>query len=242
MENIESLIKLYRKDTITDYVMERELTRYLGEDTTVRLIEKPNKNLNKSFCIFPIPERLVEGFHIVYFVDKDALKVSYDVPDIILILARVKSSKQDIFMAYNKFIRRNESSDISYGMALGFLLDLYLTFRISLDIRSDIDLLPEEEKIRDISVKANNGEYKPEDREALLIINALSNEVLEFAKKYVKTNPTNIGGPRLVLVSDADMIPSVNLGQQEIMAHCTSTFGIRQHTEIPENYKPETNQ
>ena len=74
MEKIENLAAMYRKGDITDYVMERELSAYLGSRATVKITDSSSTNLGKSYCIMPLPEKRAEGFHITYFLDREAIR------------------------------------------------------------------------------------------------------------------------------------------------------------------------
>ena len=240
MEKIENLAAMYRKGDITDYVMERELSAYLGSRATVKITDSSSTNLGKSYCIMPLPEKRAEGFHITYFLDREAIRTYYTAYEFGLVMEKVARLEQDILLAYNKFLSKHFNSDITYGTALGFILDLYLTFKTALDIKDGIEFLPEDSKVREAVVKLQDGEYKESDLEALLVDNTVSKSVLDYVKKYVKE--FDLGGGKILIVKDATEIPLVNLGAQQILPYCTSTFGTRDHKDIPHDYMPTTNQ
>ena len=74
--------------------------------------------------------------------------------------------------------------------------------------------------------------------EAALINNMINGEIAEFIKRYVRVS----GELKFVITDDTDEKPSFNVWQKEILNNVTSSYGIRNHKEIPYDYLPKTNQ
>ena len=74
MEKLETVLEMYKKGEVTDYVLEREMGSFLGNRITVKLAKDSKNTQTTSYCFFPFPEFLAEGFHITYFVDEDAIR------------------------------------------------------------------------------------------------------------------------------------------------------------------------
>lgn len=240
MEKIETLAKLFREGSVSEYVMERELSAFLGDRVTVSITTKSRSNMATSYCIFPVPEKRVEGFHLTYFIDRDAILTHYNPFEFGLVIEKLRKIEQDILFSYNKFLSRTAGSDVTYGMIVGYLLDLYLTVKTALDIKDGISFLPSDGDVREKALKFQEGRYNANDIESVVIDNFAPKDALALAKNQIRE--ASIGQPRIKFAKDVMELPAVNLGAQEIMAHCTSTFGVRDHKDIPWNYTPEHGQ
>lgn len=237
MESLESLISLYKKDKITDYVVERELSLFLGMNVHVRITTESMNAGGKSFVLFAIPEKLTEGFVITIFVDKYAIQNFYTAEEFEVLMNRFKKKIQTILRRYFQFLTENDNNDITYNYALGFLLSLYSLYRGDLIISNDSFLVDEADLLK-LADKFSLGDVKKEDMEAALINNMINGEIAEFIKRYVRVS----GELKFVITDDTDEKPSFNVWQKEILNNVTSSYGIRNHKEIPYDYLPKTNQ
>lgn len=235
MEKIESLMSLYRKDKITDYVIERELAAYMGNDISVKFSED-SKATSNTFGFFALPERLVEGLHITFIVDKNAFLNFYSDQEIQIIVERLKMEKQHIYKKYMEFISEGNDRDISFDYAMGFLLNLYSLYKSKLIIEDGSFLIPDDELLKYID-KFSLEIATNSDVEAMMINQYICQEIVEFAKKYVKVNNDEI---KIKIVDINYEMPQLNLGMQEIRKYANPNY--IKHQDIPYDYKPETNQ
>ena len=236
-EKMQSIISLFKKDQITPYVVEREVAQELGDDCSVKIVKDPKNIATKSFCIFALPQKLINGFHITFIVDEGCIKNIYTDEDFAVVVERLKNKKQAIFKRFNKFLKETKNKDTSYNYALGFILDLYNVYRADLTVR-DGEYLPDDGemmKYADLFTMENGNK---EDIESLLLGEFVCPEIIEFVKQYVKAGEFKEENEKIFEVE----VPTFNLGQQEIKKHVSSTFGIRNHKDIPYDYYPKTNQ
>lgn len=235
-EKIKSILMLYKQDKISEYVLERELGEYFGDLVRIQ-IEKESTTGKTSYCIFAIPELKKEGFRILFIIDKNALKNIYKEDEFVVVCERLKNKLQNILKRYHSFRKETSDSEVSMNHALGFLLSLYSSYYSDLLI-GNREYLPEEDDIMKYTDLFTMEEANSEDLETVKIKGILSNTIIDAAKVYVKFAT----GLKLNFASTEVEKPVFNLGQQEIIKHCTSTFGVRDHKEIPYDYLPKTNQ
>ena len=238
-EKLESLFTLFKKDQLTKYVVEREIANYLGEDFTVKIVENKKNIASKSFCVYIFPEKLTQGFHITMMIDEDAIKNIYTEEDFAVVLSRLQAKKQQILKKYNAFLKETKKKDISYNFALGFILDLYTSYRSDLSVRNG-EYLPDDGDMIKYAQLFTMEDGTRHDIEKLTLEEIVCPEMLEFVKRYVQSGNFADDEPIFGAKAVAET-PTFNFGQQELKKHSTSTFGIRNHKEIPYNYLPDTN-
>ena len=241
LEELQNVVAMYKKDKITQYVVEREIAKFLGDKVHVKISDENRNVVTKTFGVFILPEKLTDGFHITYFIDKSAILSFYTEEEFSVVLMRLKDSKQDVLKRFNDFLNENLRRDVSYNSALGFILDLYASYRnlLSIGAKSEI-YLPDDDIVRIYSDKFSTEVATNEDREKLALEEFISPQVLEFVKKYVKiADESEI---KIKFVDNATEIPQFNYFYQHTKENVTGTFGIRDHKEIPHDYIPRTNQ
>lgn len=236
-EKIKSIVTLYKQDKISEYVLERELGEYFGDLVNIQ-IEKESTTGKQSYCFFAFPKMKKEGFRLTFIIDSNAIKNIYKEDEFVVVCERLKGKIQNILKRYHSFMSETKTRDISMNSALGFLLNLYLSYRSELII-GNIEALPEETDIMKYADLFSMESANSEDLETVKIKGILTNAILLMAKEYVKLSDV------LTLnVTDRTEYekPVFCMGQQEIIKHVTSTFGVRDHKEIPYDYLPKTNQ
>lgn len=239
-EKIKSLVQMYKKDKVTDYVLERELSVFFTEGgvrTTVRL--EKEIGLNKtSYCFFLVPERREEGFHMNIVVDVNCIKIYYSEDEIVEICNRLRNKLQTYLGKYHRFVSDNAGKEVGRNAAIGFLLSLYSTYRSSLIVESD-SFLPDENDVLKYADIFTMETANSEDLETIKVRGMISNVIIDLCKKYIKASDSI----KLKFMDTYTIEkPTFCLGDQEIRKHCTSTFGVRDHKEIPYDYLPKTNQ
>lgn len=240
MEKVKSLVDMYKKEQISDYVLERELASYMGEKVHV-IISKDNKNIvTKTFAVFMFPQLLSDGFHITYIIDVHAIKEFYNAEEFAVVISRLKDKNQKYLAKFNTFNKDSRDGVVTYGYALGFFLDLYASYMSELRINSESDkFLPEADEIRKYADKFNTETNDRSDLESLVLKGYLCDEATEFIKKYIHDSRKGEDGLVVKLVDDSIFdVPQFNLGQQELLKMATSSFGTRDHKEIPHDYQP----
>lgn len=234
IEKIKLIVSMFKADKISSYVFERELGEYFGDKISV-ILEKTNSN--KSYGIFAVPEKLVEGLKITFVIDEYALKTIYNEEEFAYICERLLEKEQKLLSRYNNFYVDSRKRDVSLQYALGFLLSLYQDcFGI---VTNDNTSFPEENDVMNYVDIFSSESATSEDIEGAKVKGVLSNKIIDFAKKYVKHGDEI--SVRFATTFEVEK-PAFCLGQQEILKHATSTFGVRDHKEIPYDYLPKTNQ
>ena len=243
LEELQNIVTMYKKDKITQYVVEKEIAKFMGDKSHVKISESKKNIVTKSFGVFILPEKLSDGFHMTYIIDPNALLNIYTEEEFSVIMSRLRDKKQNILKKFHEFINDGKENDTSYGIALGFILDLYAGYMHLLNISTkSAEYLPDDDAIRIYIDKFSVGKSTREDLEKLSIEEFVSAEILEFAKKYVKLAERSENDIVIRVVDNALDIPQYNYYYQHTKENCTSTFGIRDHKEIPYDYTPKTNQ
>lgn len=237
MEKVESLLDLYRKEKITDYVIERELSSFLGNDVSVLFSKDCKNNIPTSFILFAVPEKLVEGLHLTLIVDKMSLLNNYSDTEIGMLFDKFKSEKYTIYKKYMTFLNENIDKDISFNYALGFLLNLYASYKNKL-IFDNSSFLPSDDELLKYCDKFSMEEATSGDLESLLIQEFICPEIVDFAKKYVRQAK---GELRIKTVENELDKYSINFGQQEIRKYANNCLD-GWNRNIPFDYVPDTNQ
>ena len=236
-EKIKSVLMLYKKDKISEYVLERELGQFFGDSVQV-IIEKESTTGKESYCVFAVPQMRSEGLRIVFVMDKNAIRNIYSEEEFVVVCERLRDQIQPIMRRYYNFVRDTRENDVGMNAALGFFLSLYMSYLSDL-VFGNVEKLPDEDDIMKYADLFTMENANSEDLENAKIKGILSNSILELAKKYVKMSDVI----KLAVHDRPEMEkPVFCMGQQEIIKHVTSTFGVRDHKEIPYDYLPKTNQ
>ena len=228
---------MFRDGRVSEYVLERELSAFMGDLFHVRLSKEAKAQGPMSYSFFMVPERLVEGFKIVLFIDESAVMSFYNDTDIVETLVKLQANTQKILKKYAKF--RNEDRDISLNYSVGFLLNLYMDYKHDLSMDPNAPFLPSDADVLKYSDLFSMENATRSDLETLLINKYICNDIIDFVKeKYV--HPAYNSAIINVKFADSEKeVPAFNLGRQQVLPFCTSTFGIRHHEDIPYDYTPK---
>jgi len=242
METIENLVTMYKNGGITDYVLERELTALMGPHTDVSFSKDPNNSIEKSFIIFAYPQKLEEGFHISFFLDKEAVRTYYSPKAFSVMFLNLKETQQSILIKFNDFLKETTERDISFDYAVGFLLSLYASYEHAFKV-GETNFLQDDAEVMKMADKFSMEDATTEDLENILIKEMIPQDIIELVKNFVaKVSNAKDAVPKIKVVDFDIEQPTFNLGQQEVMKYCSSTLGARDHKEIPFDYTPSTNQ
>lgn len=237
MEYIKTVIEMFKKGKTTKYILEKELGNFLGLNIFVRLSEDC-KNNNQSFILFAIPEYKTEGFVLTYVLDKNALMNLLSTDELVDILDALKRKTQKIYKMFFTSVVENTNRDISRNNELGFLLNLYTQYSDVFEV-SGKNITPDIDEILKLADVFNTEKGTDEDIENAIVKGILCQDIIEFAERCVRVGKDEV----IIKLTDYHSeIPTFNLGYQELYDNCTSTFGVRDHKEIPYNYLPSTNQ
>jgi len=240
MEYIKTVIESYKKDKITNYLLERELSKYLGSGFSVKIANDTKANVNTTYSIFPVPELRTEGLNITVIFNKQAIMNLYSVDELAVILLKIADLKQKIFREFMRF--RSDSGEITANLAIGFLLGLYENcFKEALKVGSTGEFfLPDSDIMFKYIDLFNTQSATAEDIESILIQGLIPEEAIILSKNYIRTYSN---APEVKIIDDSGRdLPSLNFGQQEIRKNVTSTWGVQDHAEIKYDYLPNTNQ
>lgn len=237
IEKIKNVVEMYRKQQISEYVLERELASFMGDKAHV-VISKDNKNIvTKSFAVFLFPQMMSDGFHITYIIDEHAVKDFYNAEEFAVVMNRLRGKTQKYLLKFNEFIKDTKEQTVSYSFALGFFLDLYAMYMHELRINETSDnFLPDAAELKGYADKFNTETSERSDLESLVLKGYLCDEITEFVKKYIHESKNDNISIKLV-DKNAFETPQFNLGQQELLKFATSSFGVRDHKELPHDYK-----
>lgn len=227
-ETITSLLKLYKDGKITEYVLEKEFAKYIGDKVGVKILVD-STNTNTSYVAFVIPEKHVEGLYLNIIFDRKALFNLYDENEIIAILDKLKEKKFAFIKKYYDFITEKAGQEITFSEAMGFLLNLYAFYRGDLAFKNT-EFLPSEDEILKVADKFNVGQGTQEDTENLLVKHYISYPIIAFVEKYVTESS------KIYLSSNTPTVDALN---DEIGAFCKDQWAVPfGHVEIPYNHKP----
>ena len=239
MENIEALITMYKADKITPYVVERELSNYMGNRCVVQIIEQTNHDVNKSFCFFALPELKVEGLVLTFIVDKAAILSLYNADEVAVICERLRNNIQKILSKYNDFLNNHAAQDISKYDILGFILGLYSLYAGEFNVGGK-NASPDIDEVLKASDKFITGQAIPEDIERLQISDIICKEVLDYCERQARVASEKV---TIKVVDKVEReIPAFCIGKQEIRKYCAPDSREKLERVIPYNYLPKTNQ
>ena len=237
MEELINMLNLFKAGKITQYAVEKELSKFMGMSSSCQFANDSKNTHQTSYFIMPLVEKRVEGLHVIFLIDADAVLRVYTANEIMIALNNLLVKKQEILKRYNAFYRISSGNEVSRNAAIGFILSVYQSVKECLNVNPDLKHLPNDAELAEAITKLREETATKSDIESYLIKELFAPEVMKFAEEKISHS---IPGPKII-VSDEEK-PTFNLGQQEILKHCTSTFGVRDHKEIQYNYKPSTNQ
>lgn len=237
-EELQNTILMYKNDRATKYVMEREFAEFMGDKSHFIISESGLKNRSYVLMLFPI--KLSDGFHITYIIDENIIKNIYSEEKIVTILSDIKDIKQNILRKYVEFEQETSETELSLSMALGFIFDLYLSYYGKLSFKEvnemNVSILPDEEELQKIKDRFNLEEATVDDREKIVLDGYFPVEGIDFCKEnYIH----KISGD--IIINDKIDPVDRDFWFNQADALCTNTVPSRGHTEIPYDYKPDTN-
>lgn len=235
---LQNTILMYKKDRITKYVLEREIAAFMGDKVHVKV--DCNRNVvGKTYCINVFPERQSDGFHLTLIIDENAIKGLFTEEEFVKILEKLYEQNQKILQKYNSFSIETAQTEVSMSMALGFILDLYLDYRNCFLGFGKDTVLTDENELRNLTDKFNLETADTSDKERLVLDGFISELGIEMCKKYIHT----MDGIKIHFADDNEQeTPDVDFWNNRMEELSTSTIGVRDHKEIPDDYLPKTNQ
>ena len=232
------LIKLYKQNKITEYCLCQELGHLLGEYDEVKIHNANATTTTDSFGIFVVPEQKVNGVKLTYFIDKGALFNLYTPEELLERIVLIASVRQNIVSEFLKFVLGRKESVISLGAALACLLRIYQGTLSYLKVDGK-DFLPTDTAVGRIVNELEAGKNVDANIENLGIANILPKEAVDSAKLMVHDYPDEI---LTTIKFSAEEKPSQNIFATARRKYCDGTYADLGHMDIPDNYKPSTNQ
>lgn len=237
MEYMIQLISLFKNGKMTQFALEQEMALFLGGDCEVRIHNDPHATTVSSFGIFPLPEMHAGGLKVVYYIDKCALENFYNGEELMERLFRLSKMRQYYMKSYFKFISEHTNLAVSFCDALACLLKIYQSI-ITLLYKEGQDFLPDDITLNNIINSCEEGKFVDENLEKLRIDNIIPGEVIDAAKEMAHDSPDMI---KTSIIFTNDDRASMNIFTQQRRTFCDGTYDWR-HKEIPDDFKPSTNQ
>lgn len=236
---LSAVIQLYRAGRATDYVVEKETMRALGDRSIVRLVDAM---ATPAFRIFLVPEKTEGGLQITYFVDKKELYAgTYTTEDYENIINKLADNKSTILLKYYKFLEGNDI--VSLNDEIGFLLQLYSSYKKLLMTPSDANTTrfsDDSQLLKDIDL-FNAGAPVTEDYERITGNGEICKDILDYIKKNIIKDTGDNAIYKLKIKfenEDAPEQPMNNFYYNHEKSIATSDFGTRKHADIPYDYIP----
>ena len=236
-KEIFDIIELYKKGSVTKYVIEKELSIFMGDRCEVEIVNDGSVSTATSFGIFTLPEMRSNGIYVKYLIDSETLNF-LNSEQLEAVLERLKGVQEPVKRAYFNFKRDTDSDVLTLNGAIAGLLKLYLLTLPALSIQ-DANFLPKESQILDIIKKAENRELSGQDLESLKINDTIPQEVIKHAKEISHDSKNIINSD---LSKNGCELPTFNLGYQEVRSLCTGECRDYAHKDIKFDYRPTTNQ
>lgn len=238
MDQLIQLVELFKKSDITQHVLEKELSLFMGDRCEVYVVNDASVNTPQSFGIFTTPEFRSNGIYIKFFIDYNALMNFYVPEQLIAILSDIKNMKQKIIKHIFDFVKETEHNVVTRGDATSELLKIYLLTYNSLMIGNP-SFLPSKEEILNIINKAENSGITDQDMEDLKINDIIPNEVVAEINKITHESDNLVS---IELSLNGCELPTFNLGYQEVRELCNGNKTEYASKSIKYDYNPTTNQ
>ena len=231
MTNLEVVLKMFKKADVSQYILEKELGEYL--EGTVHISASRSKD--SSFGVFIVPDFSSPENKLEYYIDIERMSTLFSDEEIIRILGNILSVKYKVLMKLFDFLKNPLMR--TKAMLMGQFLSFYADYRGKLDIVNDIDWLPADDEILRFSSQFLSGEkISYEEKTEELILGGYI--PAELPKKISE----NVGAFNFKVIDSDKEIPTENYFFMSNIEYVTSTFGIRDHKELPPDYLPKTNQ
>ena len=175
---------------------------------------------------------------MTYFIDKGALFNLYTPEELLERIVLIASIRQNIVSEFLKFVLGRKESVISLGAALACLLRIYQGTLSYLKVDGK-DFLPTDTAVGRIVNELEAGKNVDANIENLGIANILPKEAVDAAKLMVHDYPDEI---LTTIKFSAEEKPSQNIFTTARRKYCDGTYADLGHMDIPDNYKPSTNQ
>lgn len=241
MQNLEELVRLYKEGRLTKYVLEKEFSVAMGNHCEVYIVDDAAPSTHMSYGIFTVPEKRSNGIYLMYFIDKSAIFNFYKAEEFIKAMMGLKSEQQKMFHEFSEFLRSTSANSVSFNEIFAEYLRLYSMGRPHLDVASIGDeFLPGELYVSELIVKFDDGKASEQDVEDLRINDLIPARIIQLARDFAKKS----GSDEVIIPvrKEADMVPTFNIGRQEVLELVNSQTDYIGHKDIKYNYLPDTNQ
>lgn len=235
MARISELIKLYNEGGLTQHVLEKEISEYLGDRYICKIEDEEKAMTACSYFIFLIPEVRINGLFINVIIDKDILLSYYNDVYFDEILDNIKTFEQPVLRSFNILLKKRLESD--RADVIRKYLEIYDMIRPALIIE-ETPLIVREEDLESIFNQLDSNEKID------LIIETLKTKrmVPETITTYLE-NFLNIDAEENIIHNEFNAdIPNMNIVRTSIASFCNGKSIDYKHEEIPFDYLPSTNQ
>lgn len=241
MEQLANLVRLYKENKTTKYILEKELTVFMGNHCEVYIVEDSAPSTSMSYGVFVIPEQRSNGIYLMYFVDRSALFNFYSEKEFVLAMKQLKADQQKVFHEYSNFMKSTAANSVSFNEIFAEYLRLYGIIRASLQTSgTNNDFLPSDKSITEMVVKFEDGLANEQDVENLKINDVVPFKAIELARKFSEKSGSD--EVNVIFNKSALETPSMNLGRQEVLELVNSETDYIGHKDIKYDYLPSTNQ
>lgn len=233
------LIQLFKDGKITEYVLERELGKFLGERVFVKIV-KCFHHTARTFVVFPAAEVKSNGIFLNVYIDEGALLETLSAEEMFNILRILRDSIQSIYRSYMNFVATTAANSLTVSEVLAEYLKQYAQL---LQLFEACDgnckkVLHSLINLNELIEKLDNGHGSYQDIEELIIKDYIPREILELSEKISENSGGESGLQNNIRRVE---IPSINLCQGEIRQYAKNSIKLDRR-EIPHDYRPSTNQ
>lgn len=232
---LENIVRLFREDKISKYVVEREFYNALEDNLRSEVCIVDSNSLKNTFGITTIPSKKDDYLYTKYIVDKSLFNLPLTDEEIVKMFFDEERMSNKILMMLSKFLIQN--NDIEFGVreALAFFAK---TFRQSmLNISKPIfDKLKKLNKVvtfTELESLINELEDGSDSLtmviENIRVSSLMPNELIDEAKKVAKTHFDKI--------NNIDT-PELNTIQKSVEGLITSEYR-KGSKEVPHDYRPK---
>lgn len=234
------LLKLFKDGKITQYVLEKEIGKFLSERAEVKVV-KCFHHTARTFVVFPAAEVKSNGLYMNVYIDEGALLEALTAEEMYEILRITRDNIQSIFKNYMGFISSSAANSVTVTEVLLEYLKAYeniLPYLREANEKSK-KVLHSPMSLSEVIEKLDNGRTDAQGIEELIIKDYIPREVLELSERISAASGGESG---LALEINHRELPIANLCQSEIRQYAQSSINLDKHREIPHDYKPSTNQ
>jgi len=247
--NLENLIKLYKEQKITQYVLEKELTQAVQKNVrcSVKIEDDIKKNTNTTFGITTLPELKNKNLYATYLIDKNLIQNFLTEEEILLFLFNETRNTQNILSALTRFCNEKKDMEMTVRDVLQLFLRIYSISlnNIPLILKekfSQLNVLSTFEDVRQIIIDLENDDIDLEEiiekiKTKDIIPHLFIEKAKELSRKSLKGDEDSIS---VDLTFDKSM-PIYN-AQADRIKEITSNSYDNLKSEISYDYYPSTNQ